>query len=115
MVKNKNTYLKVSVTVILLILILFISLLLLKGCGDYKIIGKNESVGWDGECTDEIEDDCCTAIDECGGQIVYNPNECLHKYCYSTNDYCKPVYQEDVAGGEATYECTCADIDENFA
>ena len=59
---------------------------------------------WNGECTGEIVDECCTPIRTCNGQITQNPMECFTYYCFESNHYCSPEW--DKLGG---YVCTCKD------
>lgn len=61
---------------------------------------------WNGECTGEIKDECCTPIRACNNQIVQNPNECYSYYCYEQEQYCKPTWL--IQGG---YQCGCSSIE----
>jgi len=76
------------------------------GCGD-----AGDCDDWDGVCTSEIEDDCCTSIRTCAGQIVSNPYECYKYYCFDNNQICKPIEQEGL--GLLSFKCTCSEIPEN--
>ncbi len=70
------------------------------------------STGWNGTCTDEIKQACCASIDYCGGQIVDNPNQCLHYYCPSSGKYCKPIYQISTTYIGDKWKCECATLEE---
>ncbi len=63
-----------------------------------------EAPAWDGICTDEIEDECCTEIRVCSG-IVSNPTDCLDKYCYEDGKRCEGIYTT-----QGLYECKCIGI-----
>jgi hypothetical protein len=63
---------------------------------------------WDGQCTDDVSDKCCTSIRTCEG-IVANPRDCLDKYCYAEGNTCDAVLRID-----GQYECKCIDIYEQM-
>jgi len=67
---------------------------------------------WDGECTPEIERDCCAptfSVRMCDGRIVSDPRDCYDLYCEADNSKCKPV--EQIIGG---FKCTCGSIYEGY-
>lgn len=69
-----------------------------------------EDLEWDGNCTGDVVDECCTPVDMCDSQLVTNADDCLHYYCTTTNKFCKPVYDE--LDGTGKYKCTCSYIEE---
>lgn len=58
---------------------------------------------WDGECTQEMEDECCQEIRYCSGQMVDDPLTCYDKYCVNSGYTCQPEYQIETTN----YKCTC--------
>jgi len=70
----------------------------------------NNQTAWDGECTDEIEDECCdyVSIRWCQGEVD-NPTDCLDKYCMNEGKTCDAIY--DVAG---VWKCTCVDTNDQL-
>lgn len=65
-----------------------------------------EAPAWNGQCTDEIRDQCCIDVRICGG-TVGNPMECYTKYCTASNNFCKPFSRID-----GLWDCRCADIND---
>lgn len=59
-------------------------------------------ITWDGICTPEIEDECCTPIRQCEGFITEDPYSCETRYCYENGKKCVAEYQI-----EGNYECKC--------
>lgn len=71
------------------------------------------TIGWDGECTQEIEDECCDYMDVrmCGGQDVgQEPWLCETYYCEEADHACRPDSHYDDQTGEYWYECECYDV-----
>lgn len=60
---------------------------------------------WNGDCTQEIKNDCCDPVRVCSGQFVQNYYDCFDLYCWTDNYKCEPV--EQIQGG---YKCTCENI-----
>lgn len=66
--------------------------------------------GWDGVCTDEIGDECCTSIRECEG-TTSNPFSCLDKYCYEAGNKCTATLTDDSDLQNLIYTCECIDVE----
>jgi len=69
---------------------------------------------WDGECTSEIENDCCTAIRECEGTTA-NPLSCYDKYCYEAGNKCIANLTDESDLQNLIYTCTCVDVESGDA
>jgi hypothetical protein len=57
---------------------------------------------WDGVCTQEITDLCCSPVRVCEGFTTTNPSECYDRYCWDDGYDCIPG--EPVDG---VYPCKC--------
>lgn len=66
---------------------------------------------WEGNCTQEIVDECCedcVEIRYCDGQTVSNPYKCYDYYCPEIGVICKPIQHIALD----TFTCTCTDLND---
>ncbi len=114
--KNKMLAVSVSIGVIFAFILGFLVAFLLNnfdGEGFYQgfscKLNKHscEAPAWDGNCTQEIIDECCEEVPEiryCGG-TTSDPMECYTQYCDSPDEDCVPGQRIDM-----TYECQCKNV-----